>query len=298
MKHKHLLLAGALLTAAAQGLKAQNHFPNQGGNCGINTFNIQNPPNFNLQIHGTTTWTPPPVLISDGESSEGSVGSVPINYGYTSRFGMTNTVTGKLSSDGIEFRMSEKNFSLTNQENGGNIFIGTIGSSLLLDAANKRIYAGAFYAPTPDLNLGKFNVNGENGNGLHIRTNGSGKYGLAVRMGSSGDNAIQVLDQLNNRNFLVKASGEVYARKYTTTLLDIPDYVFEPSYKLLTFDELRLYIETNRHLPNIPSAAEIKANNDQVDLGEMNRLLLEKVEEMSLYILQLEERLKKLEEKQ
>ncbi|PZE15819.1 hypothetical protein DNU06_16230 [Putridiphycobacter roseus] len=89
-------------------------------------------------------------------------------------------------------------------------------------------------------------------------------------------------------------NGFVFARKYTTTLASIPDYVFEPDYKLLTFDELRVYIEENKHLPNIPSAEQYEETG--VDLGELNRLLLEKVEELTLYTLQLEERLSKLEE--
>ncbi len=69
--------------------------------------------------------------------------------------------------------------------------------------------------------------------------------------------------------------------------------MFEKDYKLMTFAELKSFIETNQHLPNIPSALEYQENG--VDLGEMNRLLLEKVEELTLYLLQLEERLKVVE---
>jgi hypothetical protein len=61
----------------------------------------------------------------------------------------------------------------------------------------------------------------------------------------------------------------------------------------MPLNELRTYIKTNSHLPNIPSAKEMEAS--EVDLGEMNRLLLEKTEELTLYILQLEERIKSLE---
>jgi hypothetical protein len=63
----------------------------------------------------------------------------------------------------------------------------------------------------------------------------------------------------------------------------------------MSFQELRAYLNTNRHLPNIPSAVEMEAQ--PVDLGELTRLLLEKVEESTLYILQLEERIKVLEER-
>lgn len=75
----------------------------------------------------------------------------------------------------------------------------------------------------------------------------------------------------------------------------IPDYVFGPNYDLMSLPELRKFVQEKHHLPNIPSAAEYAQNG--VDLGELNRLLLEKTEELTLYILQLEERLKALEEK-
>ena len=61
----------------------------------------------------------------------------------------------------------------------------------------------------------------------------------------------------------------------------------------MSLTDLKTFITTNQHLPNIPSALEYEKNG--VDLGEMNRLLLEKVEELTLYLLQLEERLKTIE---
>ncbi|MET1260675.1 fibronectin type III domain-containing protein [Flagellimonas sp. DF-77] len=62
------------------------------------------------------------------------------------------------------------------------------------------------------------------------------------------------------------------------------DYVFEADYELRTLAELAAYIETHGHLPNIPSADEVAANG--IKLGDMNRLLLEKIEELTLYMLQ------------
>jgi len=62
-----------------------------------------------------------------------------------------------------------------------------------------------------------------------------------------------------------------------------PDYVFSEDYKLMSLEEIRTYIKKEGHLPNIPSAKEVEANG--LDLGEMNKLLLEKIEELALYIL-------------
>jgi hypothetical protein len=72
-----------------------------------------------------------------------------------------------------------------------------------------------------------------------------------------------------------------------------PDYVFQPDYCLRPLQELQDFIRINKHLPDVPSAATVAENGQ--DLGEMNKILLRKIEELTLYILQQEERLKKLE---
>jgi hypothetical protein len=72
-----------------------------------------------------------------------------------------------------------------------------------------------------------------------------------------------------------------------------PDYVFEDAYHLPTYAELDRYIQINRHLPGVPSEAEVKAQG--VSLGEMNAVLLKKIEELTLYILEQDKRLRQLE---
>jgi hypothetical protein len=74
-----------------------------------------------------------------------------------------------------------------------------------------------------------------------------------------------------------------------------PDYVFQSNYKLKSFDELRRYIETNKHLPNIPAAAEVEKNG--IEVGDMQKKMMEKIEELTLYILQLEGKLSELEKR-
>jgi len=64
-----------------------------------------------------------------------------------------------------------------------------------------------------------------------------------------------------------------------------PDYVFEKKHKLPTLEEIKSFIDQNKHLPEVPSAAEMEKNG--VQLGEMNMLLLKKVEELTLYVIEL-----------
>ena len=90
--------------------------------------------------------------------------------------------------------------------------------------------------------------------------------------------------------------GKIQAREVYVDLNNIsfPDYVFAPDYKLLPLDKLQVFITENKHLPNIKSAEEYEAEGS-MSLGEMNLILLEKVEELTLYILAQQEQIKALE---
>jgi trimeric autotransporter adhesin len=64
-----------------------------------------------------------------------------------------------------------------------------------------------------------------------------------------------------------------------------PDYVFKPNYKRMTLGEVEKFISINGHLPNIPSATEMAATGN--NLGKTDVKLLEKVEELTLYLLDM-----------
>lgn len=72
-----------------------------------------------------------------------------------------------------------------------------------------------------------------------------------------------------------------------------PDFVFGNNYELMPLPELKQYIAENSHLPEVPSEAEVDESG--VDVGEMQSILLKKIEELTLYILQQEERITELE---
>jgi hypothetical protein len=86
-----------------------------------------------------------------------------------------------------------------------------------------------------------------------------------------------------------------------TTTSDWADYVFEKDYTLKSLEEVKAFIDVNKHLPGVPSAQELK-DEGGFDLGKMDAKLLEKIEELTLYIIELDnvnkaltERLEKLE---
>jgi hypothetical protein len=96
-------------------------------------------------------------------------------------------------------------------------------------------------------------------------------------------------------DFMLSVAGKVVAKEIYVTNTSWADYVFDNDYKLMSLDSLENYITANKHLPNVPTTQEVMANGNNT--GETDRILLEKVEELTLYIIQLEKRLKELEGK-
>ena len=91
-------------------------------------------------------------------------------------------------------------------------------------------------------------------------------------------------------------SGQVHSQEVKVSVtVPGPDYVFEKSYNLPTLEEIKTYIDQNKHLPEVPSAAEMEKNG--VKLGEMNMLLLKKVEELTLYVIEANRKIKAQDER-
>jgi hypothetical protein len=82
--------------------------------------------------------------------------------------------------------------------------------------------------------------------------------------------------------------------KVTASPGSVPDYVFSANYELKTLKEVEDFIKANSHLPNIPSAREIETNGQ--DVGELQLKLLEKIEELTLYMIEKNKEVKALQE--
>ena len=85
----------------------------------------------------------------------------------------------------------------------------------------------------------------------------------------------------------LSVNGTIRSKEVKVEASPWPDYVFEEGYKLRSLEETKTYIDTHKHLPEVPSAQEIEENG--VALGEMNMLLLKKIEELTLHQIQLSE---------
>jgi len=90
----------------------------------------------------------------------------------------------------------------------------------------------------------------------------------------------------NSPSHKLEVNGTARAREVKVEASPWPDYVFDSRYPLMPLDELELYVTTKGHLPNIPTEAEVLLTG--IELGKMNAKLLEKVEELTLYLIQHE----------
>lgn len=94
--------------------------------------------------------------------------------------------------------------------------------------------------------------------------------------------------------FRLAVEGRIGAREVRVTNANPwPDYVFGNNYNLRSLADLEQYITENKRLPNMPSAEEVQ--NNGIELGRMNTTVVEKIEELTLYIITLNKRLEILE---
>ncbi|SRX74803.1 tail fiber protein [Aequorivita antarctica] len=118
-----------------------------------------------------------------------------------------------------------------------------------------------------------------------------GKIGIGT---SLPDELLTVKGKIHTQEVLVDLDGAV-----------APDYVFEnyftgfseamPEYRLISLEELETFLKENNHLPNVPSAKMML--HDGISLKEMNLVLLQKIEELTLYTLQQQKEIDALKEK-
>lgn len=123
-------------------------------------------------------------------------------------------------------------------------------------------------------------------------------YGGGVRIGTfQAPDAITISETSGNvtitKGDLILNQGKLNLKNSWT--IEAPDYVFEKDYKLPSLQEVEKKINADKHLPDMPSAAEMKEKG--VELTEMNMKLLKKMEEMTLYVIEQNKKIEELEKK-
>lgn len=123
---------------------------------------------------------------------------------------------------------------------------------------------------------------------LRTRLNGTDKEVLTIPY--AGENSGNVGIGMSDPIAKLSVNGNILAKEVKVkTDITVPDYVFEESYNLRTIKDTKAYIQEHKHLPEIPSAAEIAENG--FDLGDMDMRLLKKIEELTLHTIQQQDEL-------
>ncbi|ASZ14284.1 hypothetical protein KTO58_02495 [Chitinophaga pendula] len=126
--------------------------------------------------------------------------------------------------------------------------------------------------------------------------NAAAQYFL-VADGNTGNVTIgNVNTDYNGNNYKLAVDGAIGTRKIRVQQGAWSDFVFHDNYDLPKLSAVEKYIREHKHLEGIPSENEVK--KDGIDVGEMNKLLLQKIEELTLHIIELNKRLEKVEAKQ
>ncbi len=127
-------------------------------------------------------------------------------------------------------------------------------------------------------------------------TTANGTQSYATRMTMSNDGRVVIGNIAPATNYLLSVDGRIMCEELKVQNSgNWPDYVFAADYKLPTLSEVENHINTNGHLIGIPSACEVEENG--VGVGDMQKKLLEKIEELTLYVISLEKKVNALDSK-
>jgi len=174
----------------------------------------------------------------------------------------------------------------------GNVGIGTTSPSATLSlgasAINKKlfIYDGGTEGSGFGQGSSEFRIFGCSSGTNHISF---GKYLLSndtfteqMRIDINGNVSIGTS---STQGYMFAVAGTAIATSFTVkSLANWPDYVFKKDYQLQSLNQLQAFINQNRHLPDMPSEQEVA--KDGINLGEMDKLLTKKVEELTLYLIE------------
>jgi hypothetical protein len=229
-------------------------------------------------------------LATDGVNNGGGViwGSIGGNINFAS-IPSTGAHTQTLTDTQVKNNMK---MQLTN---AGNVGIGTINPQAKLEVN------GSFKAQTANITDA---VSAKNLNVNHTATSDWGHANVTT-VNRDLTKALTVRNSSTNQDvFIVYGNGVLNTKKIFTEKIEVVmgaigmacyDHVFAPEYNLRSLPELEQYIKENRHLPEIPSAEEVKENG--LDLGDMQSKLLLKIEELILYTIEQQKLIEDLQKR-
>ncbi len=191
-------------------------------------------------------------------------------------------------------------------QNGGNVGIGETFPAQKLHVNGNTMIDGDAILNTvnpiiqlqnSDVDKGFVQLSGDN---IRIGTNSGntdGKFVIRTNGGDrffvDGNGNVNIGSQTDAPGYKLRVDGKMICEEVKVKLSSAwPDYVFEDKHQLMPVSELAKFIQLNKHLPNIPSAREVATNGIQV--GDMQKKMMEKIEELTLYIISLQQQIDSL----
>lgn len=196
--------------------------------------------------------------------------------------------------------------------NTGNVGIGTASPQGMLHVSSSGNPPRVIFENLANASAQRYvtlDFNHSNGTGARIRavresgnTDGMSLLFYTQRLNGSLDEKMRIngngnvsIGTTDPEGYLFAVAGDMVAEEVVVKLeANWPDYVFDDDYELRSLNEVRRYIEAHGHLPDVPSAAEVEA--DGVRLGEMGATLLQKIEELTLYLMDQHKRIEAQEQ--
>lgn len=181
---------------------------------------------------------------------------------------------------------------------GGNVGIGTTEPSQKLTVHNGRIRVESSTYPSAQIELVNLNTNRNFtmitvGDNFEIH-NGDESETLTKPFMIDGSTDFIGIGTLNPQSKLA-VNGIITAKEIEVTDTGWSDFVFNSNYDLKSLDEVDQFISKNGHLPDIPSAEEVEKNG--LNLGTMQAKLLQKIEELTLYLIDMQKENENLKER-
>ena len=175
----------------------------------------------------------------------------------------------------------------------------------MLDAQSGYMMMGSQGSTNMVLDNNEIQVrNNEVGAHLYLQNGGGNvfigdatNFNSSHRLGVDGNavflGAVRIGETVTPGGYKLAVDGKAICTELLVRLVpNWPDYVFNNQYKLRGLNEVEDFIKKNNHLPGIPSAKEVESNG--VNVGEMQKLQMEKIEELTLYIIELKKEIEKL----
>jgi len=209
------------------------------------------------------------IVQSGTGATYGSYNDITGN-GVGTKWGTYTKVTGSANQAGdvIGFHVDARAGSATNSAT-----VYGVRASITPEGTGNHY---ALFATNPGMGPNNWSIFSNQGNSF---------FGQDVRLGHVDDVT----------GYVLSVKGDIICENVTTLPYGSwPDYVFEEDYDLMPLEEVQDHILAHKHLPGIPSAQEIE-DAGVVHLNQMNEKLLEKIEELTLHVIQLNERVKELE---